>query len=87
MLVSKLYRSDTVPFPKDQKSDHEFPARLARSPGLPFGHLRPLGTQRKPEGKLKEFDGSLISSNAFYEATKQARHYLFLRFLFAKNHE
>ena len=53
----KFFSTDhfnAVPFPKDQKSDHVFPSRPARSSGMPFGHLRPLGTQRKPEGHIKE---------------------------------
>ena len=38
---------------------------------MPFGHLRPLGTQRKPEGHIKEFDASLTSAFAFYEMTNE----------------
>ena len=47
---------DAIPFPKDQTSDHAFPPKLQRSPNMPFGHLRPLGTQRRAEGQVNEFD-------------------------------
>ena len=47
---------DAIPFPKDQASDHAFPPKLQRSPNMPFGHLRPLGTQRRAEGQVNEFD-------------------------------
>ena len=70
----KIFSTDhfnAVPFPKDQKSDHVFPSRPARSSGMPFGHLRPLGTQRKPEGHIKEFDASLTSAFSFYEMTNE----------------
>lgn len=52
---------DAIPFPKDQASDHEFPPRLQRSPNMPFGHLRPLGTQRRAEGMINEFDAKLTN--------------------------
>ena len=73
-FLEKNFSTDhfnAVPFPKDQKSDHVFPSRPARSSGMPFGHLRPLGTQRKPEGHIKEFDASLTSAFAFYELTNE----------------
>ena len=52
---------DAIPFPKDQSADHGFPPRLQRSPNMPFGHLRPLGTQRRSEGMINEFDAKLIN--------------------------
>ena len=43
---------DAVPFPKDQSVNHMFPPKMVRSSSsnMPFGHLRPLGGQRKSDG-------------------------------------
>ncbi|XP_033099082.1 bifunctional peptidase and arginyl-hydroxylase JMJD5-like [Anneissia japonica] len=47
-----------VPFPKDMRMDVKFPppfrSNSRSGTGVPDGHLRPLGFQRKPEGKVKE---------------------------------
>nr|XP_002126088.2 lysine-specific demethylase 8-like [Ciona intestinalis] len=42
-------------FPKDTSTDFVFPPKIRRSTsGVPDGHLRPLGWQRPPEGKVPE---------------------------------
>ncbi|XP_071958879.1 jmjC domain-containing protein E-like [Antedon mediterranea] len=46
-----------VPFPKDMRMDVKFPVQFKSSrsgSGIPDGHLRPLGYQRKAEGKVME---------------------------------
>ena len=58
---------DAVPFPKDQSVNHMFPPKMVRSSSsnMPFGHLRPLGGQRKSDGKIKEVDGIGIDRHRF----------------------
>ncbi|XP_060066869.1 bifunctional peptidase and arginyl-hydroxylase JMJD5-like [Ylistrum balloti] len=42
-----------VKFPKNMATDHQFPPTISRSVGgIPIGHLRPLGYQRNPSGKV-----------------------------------
>ncbi|XP_032817521.1 uncharacterized protein LOC116946579 [Petromyzon marinus] len=59
LLLSGLCGTQAdIPFPKDQNMDVEFPPRGRRSDsGLPDGHLRPLGYQRKSDGRVLEVEG------------------------------
>ncbi|OWF39537.1 lysine-specific demethylase 8-like [Mizuhopecten yessoensis] len=42
-----------VGFPKSMGMDHQFPPTITRPVGgIPIGHLRPLGFQRNPSGKV-----------------------------------
>ena len=45
LIISHSSSTNNVKFPKDQSIDKPFPVNviLPSSPGLPIGHLRPLG--------------------------------------------
>jgi len=53
--TSHVVHSDIL-FPKDVSTDFVFPPKLRASTiqGMSMGHLRPLGWQRAPEGKITE---------------------------------
>ncbi|XP_070548084.1 uncharacterized protein [Ptychodera flava] len=60
LIFVSISEKNTVsqPMPKDQQTDVEFPPTIKKSntAAVPTGHLRPLGYQRKPEGKVKEYE-------------------------------
>lgn len=58
LISSILLANARIGFKKDQSIDSiEFPPRLGKAPdGIPQGHLRPLGYQRRPDSKIKELN-------------------------------
>ncbi|XP_070548086.1 uncharacterized protein [Ptychodera flava] len=61
LIFVSISEKNTVsqPMPKDQQTDVEFPPTIIKNnntAAVPTGHLRPLGYQRKPEGKVKEYE-------------------------------
>ncbi|KAK3576648.1 hypothetical protein CHS0354_023166 [Potamilus streckersoni] len=53
-------------FVKDQSLNAVFPPVNIKSvPGIPDGHLRPLGWQKKPDGKVRE-EKDMPSAHTFY---------------------
>ncbi|XP_035690970.1 bifunctional peptidase and arginyl-hydroxylase JMJD5-like [Branchiostoma floridae] len=70
--VLSLSASD-IHFPKDMRTDVQFPPIVKRSDsGLPDGHLRPLGYQKKPEARVKEYQ-ELLAPREFWEQHVQHR--------------
>ncbi|XP_039272410.1 bifunctional peptidase and arginyl-hydroxylase JMJD5-like [Styela clava] len=68
-----------VLFPKDQSLDLVFPPRSRKSAtGLPDGHLRPLGWQRTPQGKVKEYT-EVIDPKTFWETHVKSKTPLVLK--------
>lgn len=58
-----------VEFPKDGDTDkHSFPPDgfLGASPGMPYGHLRPIGHQRRPLAEISKKNGKDIKLNHIY---------------------
>ncbi|KAK7091446.1 uncharacterized protein [Littorina saxatilis] len=56
-----------IGFVKDQSMDATFPPPVFRQdPSIPEGHLRPLGWQRRPDGKVKEVE-EMPNTREFYE--------------------
>lgn len=56
MLVLASKKQSMVKFPKDQSMTIIFPPKLdlPSAPGLPIGHLRPLGHQRRSTGEVRQ---------------------------------
>jgi len=56
VLITTEFCECDILFPKDTSTDFVFPPKLRMSniQGMPMGHLRPLGWQRAPEGKVIE---------------------------------
>ncbi|XP_029635883.1 bifunctional peptidase and arginyl-hydroxylase JMJD5-like [Octopus sinensis] len=57
-----------ISFQKDQRMDYVFPPLIEKSVDsrIPEGHLRPLGFQRHPDGKVQETKG-MPSPESFYK--------------------
>ncbi|KAL8607664.1 hypothetical protein ACOMHN_039338 [Nucella lapillus] len=55
-----------IGFVKDQSMDAKFPPPVFKQdPSFPEGHLRPLGWQRRPDGKVKEVE-EMPNTREFY---------------------
>ncbi|XP_077985861.1 bifunctional peptidase and (3S)-lysyl hydroxylase Jmjd7-like [Glandiceps talaboti] len=67
------------PFPKDQRMDMDFPPLVKKTSdsGIPTGHLRPLGYQRKPDGKVKEYKEVLHPKQFWEDHVSKARPLVF----------
>ncbi|KAH3712264.1 uncharacterized protein LOC127856831 [Dreissena polymorpha] len=69
-----LYVDGKTSFIKDMKTDVPFPpVNTQNVPGIPEGHLRPLGWQRKPEGKVREEKDALSPSTFYIRYVKTGR--------------
>lgn len=56
-----------IGFIKDQSMDATFPPPVFRQdPAIPEGHLRPLGWQRRPDGKIREVE-EMPNTREFYQ--------------------
>ncbi|XP_052764551.1 uncharacterized protein LOC128206246 [Mya arenaria] len=61
-------------FVKDLKTDVVFPpVNIQTITGIPEGHLRPLGWQRKPEGKVREEKEPLTAPTFYMRYVKNVR--------------
>ncbi|XP_074656672.1 uncharacterized protein LOC141909890 [Tubulanus polymorphus] len=61
-----------VGFQKDDNLEMEFPPNLVKrhSSNIPLGHLRPLGYQRKPDGKISESSTEYSPSDFWHKFVK-----------------
>nr|XP_006815949.1 PREDICTED: uncharacterized protein LOC102809681 [Saccoglossus kowalevskii] len=67
VIVTSTGSFSRVPFPKDQRTDIKFPPVIRKSDsGIPDGHLRPLGHQRRSEGRAKEYN-QVLHPREFWE--------------------
>jgi len=86
-IIVQIVRADIL-FPKDTSTDFVFPPKLRASTiqGMAMGHLRPLGWQRAPEGKVTEV--TLIPDpKTFWNQTVKPKKPLVMRDAFNQSSE
>lgn len=73
-----MYRTESTGFPKDMNLYVTFPPILERREGIPLGHLRPLGWQRRAEASILE-ESPNITPERFYHLFVQGNRSVVIR--------